>query len=307
MEIANLQLRLRRASRADLPDVARLLHSTTYTHVHVDWRLPKYWIDTPGFVLAETTPEHVFGQGMVRACLAIGADPPPAAWVRVAALRTDTAAVPLLRAMLQAIRPHLAQQGVTQVGWLPRQGWPAEWLRALDFGQIDEVVTYVKPDLEIPPDVGRNGAVTVRQVRTSDLPALADIEAAAFDPLWRHSAESLTLGLRHSISFHVAQVGRQIVGFQYSAESDTAHAGHLVRLTVDPGAQRSGVGSILLRAALESYRQQNLREASLNTQVSNTASHRLYEKFGYERTGPRWPVWSLDLSPEIPDNGPHAD
>jgi ribosomal protein S18 acetylase RimI-like enzyme len=111
--------------------------------------------------------------------------------------------------------------------------------------------------------------------------------------LWRHSAEGLALGWRHSTSFDVAELNGSVVGFQYSSASDVQTAGHLVRLTVSPDAQRSGVGSTLLAAALRSYQQRNLREASLNTQLSNVASRRLYEKFGFRQAGYRWPVWQL--------------
>ncbi|HZD10013.1 MAG TPA: GNAT family N-acetyltransferase, partial [Candidatus Binatia bacterium] len=121
----------------------------------------------------------------------------------------------------------------------------------------------------------------------------AAIEEAAFDPLWRHSVESLIIGWRHSVSFHVAEVDGKLVGFEYSSDSDVQNAGHLVRLTVAPDAQRSGVGSALLRAALESYRRQGLDEASLNTQLSNGPSRRLYEKFGFQPAGYHWPVWLL--------------
>ena len=291
MEMANLDLRLREATQDDLPALAQLLHRSPYSHVHVDWRLPRYWVNTPGFYLAESKS----GSGSLQACLAIGADPPPGAWVRVAAAGDESPAATVLAEMLQAIVPFLRQQGVQVIGWLPRSGWPAPLIEELGFSHVDEVVTYVKRDLEIPADVRHNDDVTVRGVRSDDLPHLAAIEEAAFEPLWRHSADSLALGWRRSLSFHVATLQGEIVGFQYSADSDVNDAGHLVRLTVSPTAQRSGVGTALLREALLSYRARQLHGASLNTQASNQPSRKLYEKFDYELAGYRWPVWSLRI------------
>lgn len=295
MEIANLHLTLRFADRSDAGAVAGLLHSTAYSHVHVDWRLPGDWLGTHGFVLAETTAGHVLGEGQLQGCLAVGADPPPAAWVRVAALREDHKAVELLSSMVQNVRPYLAGEGVSELGWLPRTGWPADWLREMAFEQTDEVVTFVKGDLDVPPTVHSNQDVRLRPVQRGDFERLAAIEAAAFDPLWRHSAKGLRLGSRQATSFDVALFDGEIVGFQYSAASDQQNAGHLVRLTVAPEAQRAGIGSTLLLAALDSYRRNGLQEASLNTQLSNSPSRRLYEKFGFEMAGYRWPVWQLSL------------
>lgn len=296
MEMANLQqqhLYVRNAEERDLPFIAEMMQHSPYNHIHVDWRVPRYWLERGRFVVVERRPEgDNDGNGMLQGCMAIGADPPPAAWVRVAAVRGRHMAVELLEAMLAESIPVLAASGVSEVGWLPRSRWPEAWIEALGFRHIDEVVTYVKPDLEIPLDIPDNGRVRVREVRDEDLPRLAAIEEAAFDPLWRHSEESMSIGRRHALSFHVAAVEERVVGFQYSSDSDVQQAGHLVRLTVDPEAQRMGVGSLLLRAALNSYKQHNLEEASLNTQLSNAPSRRLYEKFGFRPAGYHWPVWS---------------
>lgn len=303
MEMANLEkqhLRVRRAKERDLPFIAEMIHHSPYNHIHVDWRVPRYWFDHGSFVVAESTPDGDKGaDGIMQGCLAVGADPPPAAWVRVAAVRGRRLAVELLAAMLSEMAPVLAQSGVSKVAWLPRRRWPEAWLEALGFEHIDEVVTYVKPDLEIPLDVRDNEAVRVRKVRDKDMARLAAIEEAAFDPLWRHSMESLRIGRQHSLSFHVAEVDGRVVGFQYSSDSDVQQAGHLVRLTVAPEAQRMGVGSLLLQAALESYREHSLQEASLNTQLSNAPSRRLYEKFGFKPAGYHWPVWARRIDENI--------
>ena len=292
MEIANLRVRMRAAEESDLPHIAALMHNTHFNHIHVDWRLPRHWLGGDGFVVAETTSEHHLGDGVMLGCLALGADPPPGAWVRMAAVRGERNAVPLLNAMLRRAAAYIAACGVDEIGWLPRGRWPQEWMEALGFERVDEVVTYVKGELEVPATIRHNAGIIIRDVRAADMPTLAAIEHAAFEPLWRHSVESLTLGWRHALSFHVAELGGRLVGFQYSSDSDVENAGHLVRLTVSPDVQRSGVGSALLIAALESYRWHNLSEASLNTQLSNAPSRRLYEKFGYRPAGYHWPVWS---------------
>ena len=100
MEIANLRehrLRMREASQADRPAVHQLLRRGAYTHLHVDWRMPSEWLVAPGAAVVETAADHPDGPGQLRACLALGADPPPAAWVRIFVLKETTHAPLLLR------------------------------------------------------------------------------------------------------------------------------------------------------------------------------------------------------------------
>lgn len=293
MEIANSSahdLQVRRAEERDLPLIAEIVQHGPYSHIHVDWRVPRHWLEAGAFMVVEMAPESS-ARGLIQGCLALGADPPPAAWVRLAALRGRYQATRLLGVMLEACLEQLAAEGVGEVGWLPRGSWPQQWMESLGFSHIDEVVTYVKLDLGAQAPLSPNERLTIREVQTADLPRLVEIEAAAFDPIWRHSVESLSIGRQYALSFHVAELDGRVVGFQYSSDSDVPQAGHLVRLTVDPAAQRCGVGSALLAAALESYRERGFTEASLNTQLSNLPSRRLYEKFGFKSAGYHWPVW----------------
>lgn len=296
MEIANLpHLRRRRATTTDARDLHRLLRRAEYQHLHIDWRLPAEWLDTPGAVLVETAESHPAGPGHLRACLAVGAEPPPAAWVRIFALYHAGEARPLLERMLEWVIPYLRREGVAQLGWLPREGLPPGWVEATGFHLINHVETFVREGVDPPESAEPNRAVEIRPVQAGDFPRLAAIEAEAFDPLWRHSVDSLRRGWHHARSFHVAVLDGEIAGFEYSADSDHPRAVHLVRLTVSPRVQRIGIGSTLLIAALDSYRRQGVRRVSLNTQADNLASRRLYQKFDFKTVGQQLPVWCLEL------------
>ena len=142
----------------------------------------------------------------------------------------------------------------------------------------------------------KTGPATIRPATTNELARLAEIEEAAFDPLWRHSANGLLLARRQALTFELAELEGQIVGFQYSVADRDGQTAHLVRLTVSPSAQGRGVGSGLLASALNGYATLGIKRVTLNTQRDNLPSHRLYERFGFRQLGDRAPVWAMELS-----------
>lgn len=292
MELANgRQWQIRRANREDAGEIGRLLRLATMRHLHSDWHLPVDWLGTPGFVVNER--KWPGGESEIVACLAVGADPPPAAWVRVAAVIRRARAEQWLAEMLPLTLPYLADCGVTILGWLANGIWPESWLAGLGFRKVNWIVTYqldLKAAKSTTPD-----SPLIRPATTDDMARLAEIERAAFEPLWRHSQRGLLVAFREAISFEVAEVDGRIVGFQYSVAGQDGTSAHLVRLTVAPEAQGHGVGSGLLSAALMRYVRLGMERVTLNTQADNHASHHLYERFGFERLIGRADVWALDV------------
>lgn len=291
MELASERWRVKPATKADAGQITALLRRAWWSHYHADWHLPGDWLGAPGFVVARSARD-----GSLAGCLCVAPDPLPAAWVRLAAVDEPGSGLPLMRVMMAAALDGARREGVTEAALLGRDTRLDDWLPALGFSIVNEVVTYLKDDLDgSSASQGAGGEITVRPVRLDDLSRLVEIEAAAFAPLWRHSMEALALGWQHSVSFHVAELEGRVAGFEYSARSDRPSAAHLVRLTVDPGVQRRGVGSALLSAALESYHEQDYETVSLNTQADNEASQRLYERFGFRPAGYAMPVWQRPL------------
>lgn len=288
MELANPDIAgVRIARSGDAQALTRLLRTTYRLHVHADWRQPVDWLGAETFVV------HMGSNGRLQACLAVIADPPPAAWVRVAAVSSQVNDPLTPLAQLWAISAErLRHQGVKEVGWLVANPWLDEMAPKLGFQAVNAIETYHKPDLTLPVLSAAN--CQVRPVCIDDLPDLIALEAAAFDPLWRHSQEGLQRGWEESFSFDVAEAAGKLVGFQYSVMMSEAEA-HLVRLTVDPTLQGQGIGSALLVQAIAGYRLRGLHNVSLNTQVDNLNSQRLYGRFGFQATGQRFPVWVAQL------------
>lgn len=297
MQLANsreddpaLHSRVRRATPGDAAAIQRLLKMGVYVHLHIDWRLPGEWLSRPGFVLFEQenkASRDDKDRSPVTACLAVAAEPPPAAWVRVAAVDSH-AGYGQTSAMFADILDSL-DPAVDEIAWFLSDYWPLHWLERLGFVPVSEVVGFRKEGLHVP-SFDMPADIVIRPLLMVDLPELAAMETAAFEPRWRHSASDLSLAWRHSICFTVALIGDMPVGYQFS----TGGGGnaHLSRMTVHPDWQGRGIGAALLANAIESYRLQNVQTITLNTQSDNVASRRLYERFGFSPTGFSYPIWS---------------
>lgn len=279
-----------------------LLRRAVFRHMHVDWYVPGDWIGTPGFVVKPEQGDPAAARSITAkllgvrerlvGCLAATPDPAPAAWVRVAAIAEEDGAKWTLAEMLALAAHNLRKTAVSTVAWLAIDDWPNSWLADFGFEHATDIETYVKEDKQLPP-VAPIPELIIREVRDGDMARLAELEAEAFSPLWRHSARGLRLARQQAFSFDVAELNGRIVGFQLSTPN--RYGVHLVRLTVDPNLQRGGIGSALLANAFREYHRRNNVQVTLNTQVDNAASQRLYKKFGFRASGQRFPVWIRQL------------
>ena len=289
-----LRRHVRQAVRSDAAALQKLLRTGVYVHVHVDWRPPGEWLGSPGFVVYdEGAAGEMPGEqatGNITACMAVTADPPPAAWVRAAAAKS-TAGFSQAEAMFAEILENL-DPAIEEISWFMADYWPLHWLERLGFEPSIEVLAYFKEDLTIPP-FKTLPELQVRPLLIEDIPALVEMETAAFEPRWRHSAADLNLAWRNSLSFDVALLDGKPVAYQVSTGGDGN--AHLARVTVHPERQGLGIGATLLATAIDKYRLQNIRTVTLNTQSDNQASHRLYERFGFRLTGHSYPVWSYKV------------
>jgi len=307
MEFANDETQLlgnfdhvRCAKRNDARAITSLLQNAPHRHIHADWHYPVDWLGSPGFMLiddknatlnSEPMTRRVFGSpARVAACLAVAADPPPAAWVRIAAVSEKVDAQKALAAMFNAVHKYMRKSAVSQVGWLTVESWPTSWIRSLGFEQINSVGTFMKVGTE-SPSCRMIPNLRIRPVSTGDLELLARIDSNAFPSLWRNSEDGLAVARRHTFSFDVVEYEDRLVAYQCSTLLQKR--AHLSRIVVDPSVQGKGVGSILLAHAMKAYRQRGVDQVSLNTQLDNLSSKRLYERFGFELTGQKFPVWGI--------------
>jgi ribosomal protein S18 acetylase RimI-like enzyme len=143
----------------------------------------------------------------------------------------------------------------------------------------------------------------VRRAHRWDRPAVLDVDARAFEPMWRldrsslHEAISATPASRFRLARSAAQPHRRrgrVLG--YAVSGHTGDQGYLQRLAVDPGAQRSGIGAALVADCLLWMRRAGVARVSVNTQEANSRALSLYERLGFVPVEPGLAVLRLELT-----------
>jgi [ribosomal protein S18]-alanine N-acetyltransferase len=145
-----------------------------------------------------------------------------------------------------------------------------------------------------------NGAVpfSIRDYRPEDFEVLWRMDQECFPPGIAYSRPELKAYIRRRgaivlVAANAAEVPGAASENNKPGGFIVAHpgaTGHIVTIDVDALARRSGVGSLLLRAAEERLRAAGARAVSLETAVDNIAALSFYKRHGYSvvKTVPRY-------------------
>ena len=130
---------------------------------------------------------------------------------------------------------------------------------------------------------------------------IRDFQPEDFEMLWRMDQECFPPGIAYSKQELKAYVRRRgsftllatdaadgkVAGFIVASDGPT---GHIITIDVTAEARRSGVGSLLLRAAEGRLRATGSRAVGLETAVDNAPALSFYKRHGYSviRTWPRY-------------------
>jgi ribosomal protein S18 acetylase RimI-like enzyme len=175
---------------------------------------------------------------------------------------------------------------------LTDQGWLQASLRETGFVLHDAILFYESRASAAHPVPQ---PANLRPAQRSDLPRLACVDAAAFDPLW-HMGKTELGRLYCEGRMEVAVSNEKAVGYS-ALNLHTDGTGHrkgsaqLVRLAVHPQAQDLGIGRQLLVSSLCHAHSQGIRHVFLNTQESNSLSQVLYESLQFRKLGRKVPVF----------------
>lgn len=174
---------------------------------------------------------------------------------------------------------------------LTEQRWLQASLEESGFERRDSVRFYERKPHALQPV---RQPASLRPAQPADLPRLASVDAAAFEPLWHMGVTELQ-SLNRDCRLEIAQLAHQTVGYSAlrlnSVGSPRQYdSAQIVRLAVHPRAQDLGIGRQLLVSSLSFAQQSGIGRILLNTQESNSPSQKLYESLSFRKRGRAVPV-----------------
>jgi [ribosomal protein S18]-alanine N-acetyltransferase len=267
--------------------VLDLLYNSYQTHIHLDWFTTEQWLDHFNAPLRLAWQDKaLFG---VMGC----AEPlNDISWLRLVLVRDRVPTRTVLVALWDSMKRELLAQGVRSAWLLVSNDWLLDHASALGFEYNEMVVTLRRRSSDLPPPLHPR-RVTIRPAELEDVDALTKIDQTAFSPPWQLARSDLWYALRAAAICTIAVQDGRMLGYQLS----TRHrdAGHLARLAVLPQSQGQGVGAALLQHMIETFAARSIRTVTVNTQLSNIRSQRLYQTYYFQRNGYDMPVWKTDL------------
>lgn len=268
--------------------VLQLLVNARWKHSHLDWFDSQQVLNDSHIFTAKLNEQTV-------ACLAAPEEPERVAWIRLFLVSGEHHAQPLWDLLWPHVRDDARHGGVDRIAVLSTTRWFAPILYQAGFTYETDVV-FLERTLSHPPAVpGMDAAI--RPMEIEDLPDLVRVDHRAFAPIWRHSLSALTRAYYQASHATVLDVEDKPAGYQISTSS--MFGAHLARVAVDPDWQRRGLGKALVADTLASLSRQGYSNLSVNTQVDNLPSQRLYESLGFRRSGTRYPVLTQRLHPDM--------
>jgi ribosomal protein S18 acetylase RimI-like enzyme len=295
-------LEIRPYERRDWVALEKLFFHSQRAFINLEWFNMETWFATYTDVvvlLAWQGPRLV---GL------IGCPPPlnGTAWVRLLAIHeeaavvaavhaadsapTDDGADAVLSALWAALCTQLRAMGVRQVCVFMLRDWLSAALPALGFAPLQALTLLRRAKQPLPP-LPSPDSLQIEQITYQQVPQLAAIDHAAFEPPWQMSLIELREARRNAAFVTIAYQDDQPIGYQLSTQMrDQAH---LARIAVVPSAQGQQVAAYLLADVLHRFDRRHTHAMTVNTTVDNLASLRLYARFGFVAGGLMPSVWSV--------------
>lgn len=255
-----------------------------FSHRHLDWQKPLYWLEHGNFLVAEEN-------GSLVAVLACPESPKGAAWVRYFCVEQASKMRKIWNLMWDVARWNLLRNSIPYAVILPQDQRLVDALNSTEANEVNSVISY-KLDLLKYRMGSVNSEYSIREMRPGDLLEVEGIDRSSFELIWQLPLEELRTAFQLVEFAHVAEVKGEIVGYQFTVRS---HNGcHLARLAVMPRYQGLGIGKSLVTRLVKDALIRGFDLLTVNTQSDNFASKSLYRSQGFIRTAERYPVYWLE-------------
>jgi ribosomal protein S18 acetylase RimI-like enzyme len=271
---------------AEKESFLRWLPSVGYQFRHIGWHPVAFWVGRP-VSLCLKKPDGSFS-----AALLTSPDRLQVAWLHLFAAGAPPGARAAWNRLWPEAKGGLARMKVPFIWVMTTLDWMIDLIRASGFTETDRVVAYaLLPARPIPAD-GDGGALS--PMEETDLQEIERLDQAAFSPPWQMDSEALREMRERSIWAAVLRREGVIAG--YIMASRTPQGIHITRVAVHPRDQNRGVGRLLLVRLINLFHRQGVPRITVNTQIENRRSRRLYQSLGFTGTGESYPVFRIDPS-----------
>jgi GNAT superfamily N-acetyltransferase len=187
----------------------------------------------------------------------------------------------VLSVLFRKAFPSLRRQAFSTLTCVTSANWASVALRRyLQFDFMGNLASYVKVDQHVP-EFG-NLSVQVSPASSADVDDLLNVDRAAFPSIWRQDEQAIFAPLQSHGYLFKAEWRGQTVGYASGVWNE--RHGHINRLAVHPQVHGLGIGKRLLAESIRQFHKVGVYRITLNTQVDNRISRRLYERFGFQIT-----------------------
>ena len=169
--------------------------------------------------------------------------------------------------LLEAVAPAMQAQRVTALTALTDSAWLLGALGENGFTETDRVISYPRRNGHRLP--GAPQPAILRRAGPADTDIILDLNAAAFEPLWRYDPATIITWLTTAEHSVIAELHGRPVGFSLTASPLHGDYTQLIRVAAHPDAQGRGIGRQLVSDAIRYAQECGSTGISLNTQESN--------------------------------------
>lgn len=276
-------LQIVQSSHKDIFRLNEFLENARLIHRHLDWHPLVDWIDSEPFLLLQDKNE------ILHAVLALPPDPPQIAWVHCFAV-DQTIAVDKAWRKLFTVAAESLQELDAHAYAVGLEEWFTRLLLDESFRTTQNIVV-LSWNHHLPAAINLPVAVFLRPMEQQDLPQVAAVDAASFEPVWVNSPDAIRLAYLQSERSTVAEVDGKIIGYELTTANQ--YSAHLSRLAVLPEFRHRQIGTAMVREMLAHFARHGMVQITVNTQSDNSASLHVYKSLGFEPTFEEYPVLSI--------------
>ncbi len=134
--------------------------------------------------------------------------------------------------------------------------------------------------------------IIIREMREKDLDRIMEIEESVFTTPWSREAFLLEMTRNLLAKYIVAEIDNKIIG--YGGIWLIIDEGHITNIAVDEEYRGLGAGKRLIEGLINLCSDRGVRAMTLEVRKSNLIAQRLYEQYGFIKSGIRPRYYSDD-------------